>query len=353
MTFQDLLNYTYAVKVALGLICMVDVVMRFKKFSSLMLSLFLLSFFFFIVGIGGLWEYHVEYNRFLLTLPVTLAAFSGVMFFALLLNPTTARWVFLFFISTFLFQVSQSFFYYHKYGYGLNVDLMKNDKTSEFLIWARIILLIIILFIPYMVIFRLRKKFNQHNFYYQRLRTWSVGVLVVFFIDLLSYFIRMDPAHMQLGLFIASLVHIFSLLLVLYRPGFINRMSGNISLLSLFSSPQLQQIERGKFNQAFFDDCFFLLPGADLEDFSRKTNWKPEHISSFVDQEYKQSFTHLIEQNRIEYFLALVQNGHARFMTIDAFAKTCGFSCQEELQRCFTQFHGGSAAEFILVHQEQ
>lgn len=353
MKLQELLNYTNSVVIAMALMCMFDVGLRFKKFSALKLSLLGLSFFFFLAGIGGLWEYHVEYNRVLQNFSVTLSAFSGVIFFALLLSPKSTRIVFITFISTFLFQVSQSFYYYYKFGYGLNVDLMKNAQTSAFLIWARIILMLFVLPIPISLVIRLRKKFDEDNFYYQRLRAWSLGVIFVFILDLSSYLIRLNRDYVLQGRLVASLAHLMSLILVLYRPKFLNKMSGNISFLSLFSYKSKEQVEPERFNRAFFDDCFFLLSNVNILDFSKKINWVPEDISVFVESQYGMSFEKLIEKQRVEYFMALVSNGRSKGLSLDQLAEASGFSSKADLQRSFTEVHGGSAMEYILVHSAQ
>ena len=107
-----------------------------------------------------------------------------------------------------------------------------------------------------------------------------------------------------------------------------------------------------KFCQTF-DDCFFLIAEADINDFCKKLNWLPEEVNAFVEKNYHQTFNQLIEKNRVDYFIVLVKNAKVAQMSLDELATASGFACRHDLQRCFAQYHGGTPAEFILLHQEQ
>ena len=81
-------NYLYAIILALSIIAIIDVVVKFKRPIRLKLLLLAMLINIGIISFGKLYIYYNGYNRLLAELPVTLLAISGINFFYQLLKNT-------------------------------------------------------------------------------------------------------------------------------------------------------------------------------------------------------------------------------------------------------------------------
>lgn len=352
MKFQELLNYSLAINIGLSVLCFLDILFRFKRSTVLKWSILVFCFSIGLWSFGGLWEYHVGYNRLLSAYPTTFSAFAGLFFFSVIYSKRSSILVSLIFALALFLQISNTIYFKVQHGIGLDVDLMRHSLSSSTIIITRLIILVLILPIPFSIITRLRKKYNEENVYYQRLRNWSLWVLAVFIIDIVSYVVRLFPNWYLLGQFISSLNLTMGLLIVLYRPEFLNSMSGNLAFLSLFSEKFKHKFDPVLFSKAFFDECFFLHSNADAHDLALKMGWKTNEVSSYVQGTYGFSFKQLVEKQRVDYFIQMVTDKRSEPFNLDELASASGFESRQELQRCFKQFHGGTPSEFILLHSE-
>ena len=59
------------------------------------------------------------------------------------------------------------------------------------------------------------------------------------------------------------------------------------------------------------------------------------------------TFNDLVNMNRINYFIDIVNTPKYKNYTIDALAKEVGFSSRQHLYKPFKKFHGGNPSDII------
>ena len=62
---------------------------------------------------------------------------------------------------------------------------------------------------------------------------------------------------------------------------------------------------------------------------------------------YNMSFSNLINQKRVEYFVNLAKDAKYKNYSIEALALESGFSSRTALYKPFKKYHGGTPIEFL------
>jgi AraC-like DNA-binding protein len=173
-----------------------------------------------------------------------------------------------------------------------------------------------------------------------------IGVLVV---SIIAGILKFSFPHLTLFKFLGNIVLLAPLVIILYRPAFLNKMPVEISFLSIFSSHKVRvdKLSSDTFANHFFANLYYLKEKCTSSEFSEILGVDQETLNNYIKINYDTSFTDLVNKYRIQYFIDLVNNPESKLLTIDALAKQAGFSSRQNMAFFFKKFHGGSPSDYV------
>ena len=136
-------------------------------------------------------------------------------------------------------------------------------------------------------------------------------------------------------------------ILIGYRPQFLNNTKADFNYWDLFSKRNNKNILNDDFLEMFFTKMYYLNLEASIENFCESIDLLPEHINTHVRERYDSSFSDLTNSCRVKYFIDLVKGGKIGEYTIEALAIQSGFKTRQNLYKSFKKFHGGNPSDFI------
>ena len=336
------------VVIVLSLITMMEVIVNFKRPSSLKIVL-LVILFCIIVHTAGITFYfnYLSYRR-LIVIPSAIFMIASLFFVSLLFKNKMSKYLLIFGVIIFVFQSINVLVYL--FIFPVNKSLLVSDipPAGSAQSLFRICVLIYILFTNIKLLSTIIQKHKSRNIYFKELVLPAKFIIVlVGFICLINILktvsIIQDPIFQLLYL----LIYFFYLLIILFRPKMMNQTDFKFSLIGIFKKLTAQVVPFNIFIEVFFTEKYFLNSLATLEDLSQKTNVSPDTLNEFLILNYGIGYTDLVNKHRVDYFIALIKKGDFIQYTIEALAIQSGFGSRQSLQKAFKKFHGGTPSDFI------
>jgi AraC-like DNA-binding protein len=336
------------VVIVLSLITMMEVIVNFKRPSSLKIIL-LVILFCIILHTAGITFYfnYLSYRR-LIVIPSAIFMIASLFFVSLLFKNKMSKYLLVFGVIIFVFQSINVLVYL--FISPVSKSLLVSDippAGSEQSLF-RICVLIYILFTNIKLLSTIIQKHKSRNIYFKELVLPATFIIVlVGFICLINILktvsIIQDPIFQLMYL----LSYFFYLLIILFRPKMMNQTDFKFSLIGIFKKLTAQVVPFNIFIEVFFTEKYFLNSLATLEDLSQKTNVSPDTLNEFLILNYGIGYTDLVNKHRVDYFIALIKKGDFIQYTIEALAIQSGFGSRQSLQKAFKKFHGGTPSDFI------
>jgi AraC-like DNA-binding protein len=108
------------------------------------------------------------------------------------------------------------------------------------------------------------------------------------------------------------------------------------------------QLTDANFFVPFFQDMYYLNSRATIDHFCKHYGIAEfDQFNEQIIQRYQMSFSQLINQKRIEYFVSLAKDPNYAHYSIEALAKESGFNSRTALYKPFKKFHGGTPIDLI------
>lgn len=191
-------------------------------------------------------------------------------------------------------------------------------------------------------------KYNFNNVYFVKIKNWTIAILILVINMLILYipfpFLRDKPI---VGYYLTIYLYTYLLLIVLYRPLFLNKSSMKISMGTVFNKDYEFGIKDLQFINAFYTNHYYTDNTASLENFAKILNVGSNDLYKFVYYKYSMTFNDLVNKNRVEFFVEIIHDPKFLNLTIDALAKEAGFSSRQHLYKPFKKFHGGNPSDLI------
>jgi AraC-like DNA-binding protein len=241
-------------------------------------------------------------------------------------------------------------FNYSETNFGSSViDVFTQKVSFKVNLLPRLLLLLTFTGINLRIAYLIYQKSEDTNHYYQRIRNWTKTFVflelmaVVLFSIMNSFLISYDGGNIML-----IIIGFMVLLIVLYRPRFINTQSIKLSLSSKFRRDESINLSDANFYTPFFTNHYYLQEDATLEQFCIQNGISSnEELQDQILKKYNMSFSNLVNKNRVDYFVELVRSPNYTHYSIDALAKEAGFNSRHHLYKPFRKFHGGTPSDFI------
>lgn len=93
------------------------------------------------------------------------------------------------------------------------------------------------------------------------------------------------------------------------------------------------------FEQEFFNNSYFLNAEASQENFCKVIGARKEELISLL-KEQETSFIELVNKNRVDYIISLMQKDEYQLYTQEALAKEAGFGTYQSMNYAFQKFKG-------------
>ena len=206
------------------------------------------------------------------------------------------------------------------------------------------------LFVLY-YIYNILFKFSFRNIYFKNTQIWTfcffMLLLAQLILILVSTFLKI-PYHYKI--LISSGFYLFLLLIILYRPSFINKNGSKISLGHLFNRNDFSaDIKEVDFNFHFFTNLYYKNKTADIIKFSNIMGVSKDIMFNYIYFTYAMSFDELVNKSRIEYFVEIIKESKYKNYKVEALAMEVGFSSRQRFYQPFKKYHGGNPSDLIDI----
>ncbi len=238
---------------------------------------------------------------------------------------------------------------------GFSFMMIKNGSmTVHFDIFQKFQILFINLLMLGFMFYNVSKIYihtDKQNLYSIKIRNWSFFLLLlvvsiiligigIFFLHK-HYIIGFKPDTRPLYIIIYSILLVF----VLFRPRFIDEADFSYSLNKLI--PAQNSMNAQNFEFLFYTNHYYLQSEANLEDFALKLNCSKIEVLDYLKSQTTDSFTELLNRNRIKYFKDLLKSKKQDSFTIEALSEMSGFNNRQSMYNAFKKYEGCSPSEFI------
>jgi AraC-like DNA-binding protein len=200
-------------------------------------------------------------------------------------------------------------------------------------------------------IFKIHKQVDHKNLYHLKIRNWSFFLLIIvisMLLWLVTAFIldkyqiaNLKPDTRVLNSMAYSLLLVF----ILFRPRFIDEADFSYTISKF--SPQQSLINAQDFDFLFYFNHYYLQLDANIDDFALKLNHSKVEVLDFLKIQSTDSFTDLLNRNRIKYFTDLLKSKKQDSFTIEALSEMSGFKSRKTMYNTFNRYHNMTPSEFI------
>jgi AraC-like DNA-binding protein len=345
---EQYIRYFQFLMIIISIITFGDVLLNFKKNNQLKLALLLIiisiAFRFFV-----LFFYNYQNIFWLLNIIAVIFVMSLTYFFSIVtyfkfsLRYTIVTIVFSLFI---LVNIFVNFFSSPIYFNVSENKTLFNIFPIKYVLPLALILILLFAFFSYS---KVANKYNKReNIYFIKFHKWITYFFTfVFFSITINIFFYTKLITSDYFFLILTAGNLFVILLILFRPQFINTSNYKIVLGNYFHRYKELEIDTTFFIKSFFNEVYFLNENASAEDFSRKLKVTTEILTKYIHENYGMNFLDFVNKTRVKYFITLVNSGDYNSYTIDALSKKSGFSSRHHLYKPFKKFIGGTPSDFI------
>lgn len=348
--------YLHFSALVIALLAIVDFMIRFKRplnfkicYSLLLVSLFILNIAFWLK------MPFTEITRFSPLINFGIWG-MGLYSLSILNNGKIEKWVWITSGLILALNIYNFFFlqqHLEDYQDKQGVFSLRLSEGFTTMSVARIAQRLIMLVALFKLILTIRKNENQHNIYQRKLTRWLAFVLSFVAVSILlnnvfSFFFSNDPHKSDYLLITYNIFCLSISLLTIYRPTFLNnQVLGNLNLKKLSLSEGLKLTDANFYNP-FFNQFYYLQKDATIENFCVQNQIEEREVfNEQIISLYNMSFSNLINQKRVEYFVNLAKDSKYKNYSIEALALESGFSSRTALYKPFKKYHGGTPIEFL------
>jgi AraC-like DNA-binding protein len=233
---------------------------------------------------------------------------------------------------------------------GQTIVVVRDEGLKVPLVLKIIRALLILSFFIMMIYFlyMITLKFKLNNIYFDKIKKWTVLVFGLSISILILYLpIPIFRTNEIVGHSISVYIYMYILLLVFYRPLFLNRSALKISLGESFNREADFALSELDFINEFYTKLYFTNNDASLDHLAKILKISSNDLYKFVYYKYSMTFNDLVNKNRVDFFIDIIHNPKYLNYTIDALAKEVGFSSRQHLYKPFKKFHGGNPSDIV------
>lgn len=352
---MDLIKDFYFSSFILSIIVLVDLLIKFKR--PILLK-FYLSLLVCVIGAGSFFRYLETPDSFFLFYYAIFKAIAVnciLNIFAILYFPKTLKWVYVY---TGLTLISVIYFLYLK-GH-LPDELNTLNKKTLFIItnWGiplpfmfyllRFLLVSSFMSFLFYYCYSIIKRYQFNNIYFDKIKKWTRFFMILSFLLLILFMpLSVYKDYPSISHYSNIIIFTYLLLLIYYRPNFLNRSALKISFGGSFNRDTEYAISELEFINEFYTKLYFTRNDASLDNLAKILKISSNDLYKFIYNKYTMTFNDLVNKNRVDYFIDIIHDPKFLNFTIDALAKEAGFSSRQHLYKPFKKFHGGNPSDIV------
>jgi AraC-like DNA-binding protein len=200
-------------------------------------------------------------------------------------------------------------------------------------------------------IFNILFKFSYKNIYFKKIQVWTFSFFMIIFTQIifiaLASFLKFPT---DFNTYIRILLALALLLILLYRPVFINKNGAKIWLGYLFNKNDYSSdIKEVDFNFHFYTNLYYKSKTSNIEEFSTIMGVSKDVMFNYIYFTYSMSFDELVNKARVEYFVEIIKDVRFKNYTVEALALEVGFSSRQRFYQPFKKYHGGNPSDLIDI----
>ena len=200
-------------------------------------------------------------------------------------------------------------------------------------------------------IYNILFKFSFKNIYFKKIQVWTFCFFMVIFAQLIliaiSFIFKFPNGF---NAYIRIVFAIAVILIILYRPAFINKNGSKISFGLLFNKNDFSSdIKEVDFNFQFFTNFYFKNKAANIEEFANIMGVNKDILFKYIYFNFAMSFDELVNKSRVEYFVEIIKDANFKNYTVEALALEVGFSSRQRFYQPFKKYHGGNPSDLIDI----
>ena len=200
-------------------------------------------------------------------------------------------------------------------------------------------------------IYNILFKFSYKNIYFKKIQVWTFCFFMVIFTQLIFIVLSIIfKFPYEFNTYIRIVFGLALLLIILYRPSFINKNGSKISFGFLFNRNDFSsEIKEVDFNFHFFTNFYFKSKTANIEEFSNTMGVSKDILFKYIYFNYSMSFEELLNKSRVDYFVEIIKEPKFKNYTVEALALEVGFSSRQRFYQPFKKYHGGNPSDLIDI----
>jgi len=197
-------------------------------------------------------------------------------------------------------------------------------------------------------------KFSFKNIYFKKIQVWTFCFFMVIFTQILFIVLSIIfKFPSEFNTYIRIVLAIALLLIILYRPLFINKNGYKTSFGFLFNRTDFSSvIKEVEFNFHFFSNFYYKSKSANIEEFSNIMGISKDILFKYIYFTYSMSFEELLNKSRVEYFVEIIKYPKFKKYTVEALALEVGFSSRQRFYQPFKKYHGGNPTDLIDIFND-
>jgi AraC-like DNA-binding protein len=351
-------SYFYFASFLLACIVFVDILFQIKR--PLILKAYFLILVFCVGAFGFLFWIRYVNIYILLFFPVLKFSIwaSMTLILSQLYFSKNKSWIYYALGFAFLVLIYSNFkvYYFLKninysalYFSQAAVDVFSQKITNKINLFPRFLLFTTFSTVNLRLAYLIYKNSDNNNHYYQKIKKWTNAFVFSEFLAVAIFAAMNAISFFYVAVNILLIVSgNLILLIVLYRPRFINSQSIHLILSSNFRREEGFVLTDSNFYNPFFIAHYYLNEDATLELFCNQNGISSnEQLQDQILKKYNMTFSNLVNKNRVDYFVELVRSPKYKHYSIDALAKESGFNSRNHLYKPFRKYHGGTPSDFI------
>ena len=346
----SLIQSTYFFLFLFSIIVLLDVLIRFK--SPVKLKIFFLLFVL-AIGVGSFCSFirisPEQFKLIRMICPMLLGT-SLVQIFTNLYFIQHKKIANIYTIAAYAIYVFL-IFYVEVIGYDTVFPKSKSVNLPTYLDFFINLDFVLFNLFCFYYIYNILFKFSFKNIYFKKVQIWTFCFFMVIVSNLLiSLFSIVFDVPIQFKGVITISLALVMLLIILYRPNFINRNGSKISLGYLFDkidfSSKINEID---FTFHFYTNLYYKNKNADVAEFADMLGVSKDILIKYIYFKYSMSFDELLNKSRVEYFVEIIKDAEYKNYTVEALALEVGFSSRQRFYQPFKKYHGGNPSDLIDI----
>ena len=346
----SLIQSTYFFLFLFSIIVLLDVLIRFK--SPVKLKIFFLLFVL-AIGVGSFCSFirtsPEQFKLIRMICPMLLGT-SLVQIFTNLYFIQHKKIANIYTIAAYAIYIFL-IFYVEVIGYDTVFSISKSVNLPIYLDFFIELDFVLFNLFCFYYIYNILFKFSFKNIYFKKIQIWTFCFFMVIVSNLIiSLFSIIFDVSSQFKGVITIILALVMLLIILYRPNFINRNGSKISLSYLFDkidfSSKLNEID---FAFHFYTNLYYKNKNADVAEFSDILGVSKDILIKYIYFKYSMSFDELLNKSRVEYFVEIIKDAEYKNYTVEALALEVGFSSRQRFYQPFKKYHGGNPSDLIDI----